>query len=321
MKNKRILAAIAAVSVLSLATGASVFAMTSPETKANDESVSEETDAAATDVTEAETAEAETSENVTTEAEDESVESTSAEAENAEDETTEADEAVEKVKPPHAEKKKPLVHADIDVTDFFYEIKDSIYPDDYDFIPETIIANWDNIRKIKVHFDFNMAEAEKPAAPAKPHEAKEVKGPNHVDLDVTDIFYQFKDRVNVDNYDIIPDAVKENWDNVSKVKVHVDFNKAEKDKPEKPEKPAGPADREDGKKPECPTPPVKNEDGEKPAPPTPPAKNEDGEKPAPPAPPAKNEDGEKPTPPHKLHEAEKAAGEEAENTTNAEISE
>lgn len=287
MKNKRILAAIAAVSVLSLATGASVFAMSaSPETNANEETVTEEMGAAVTDEAEAEYDEAEAAGSETAEAEDETAE----EAENAEEEASEADEAGEKVKPPHAEKDKTLRHADIDVTDFFYEIKDSINTDKYDFIPESILENWDNIKKVKVHVDFNTAD--KPAAPAKAEGVKEVKGPHHVDLDVTDIFFEFKDGVNIYKYDFVPDTVKENWDNIQKVKVHVDLGNAEKEKPEKPEKPAGPADREDGKKPERPTPPAKNEDDKKPTPPTPPAKNEDGEK---------------PVPPHKLHEAEAAA--------------
>lgn len=311
MKNKKILAAIAAVSVLSLATGASVFAMSAtPEANTKDEAIEVETDAAAD---EAEAAETETE---TAETEEEAAEETSAEAENAEEETTEADEAAEKIKPPHAEKDKPLAHVDMDVTDFFYEIKDSINVDKYGFIPESILENWDNIKKIKVHIDFNKdGAAEKPAAPAKAEGVKEVKGPHHVDLDVTDIFYEFKNSVNVDKYDIIPDTVKENWDNIRKIKVHVDFNKPAKDEAEKPEKPTPPAKDKDGEKPTPPTPP------------TPPAKNEDKEKPTPPTPPTphvKNEDKEKPehpTPPHKLHEAEKAAGAEAEETTDAEISE
>ena len=69
MRNKKILSAIAAVSVLSLATGVTVFAATaSPEAKTTEEAVVEETTAAA----------------------EETVEETSAEAENAEEATKKA---------------------------------------------------------------------------------------------------------------------------------------------------------------------------------------------------------------------------------------
>ncbi|MDD7515922.1 hypothetical protein [Ruminococcus flavefaciens] len=243
MRNKKILSAIAAVSVLSLATGVTVFAATaSPEAKTTEEAVVEETTAAA----------------------EETVEETSAEAENAEEETTAAEEAAEEVKLPPVAVDKPVGHVDLDVTDFFNEIKDLI---------------------------------------------------------------------DVHKYDVITDTLKENWDKIEKVKVHVDFEKPAKDEAEKPEPPVAPAELEDGEKPEPPAPPVapaELEDGEKPEPPAPPVAPEDGEKPEPPVPPVGPKDGEKPEPPmppHLRHEAEKAAAEaaaetaETETTTDAEISE
>ena len=132
------------------------------------------------------------------------------------------------------------------------------------------------------------AEGEVPAAPA---DVEAPAKPLHpVKLDLTDVFNEFRDVIDISKYDFIDDTIKENWNEISKVVVKVEFNKG--DKPAAP----APAAIEDGEKPEPPTPPAALEDGEKPEPPAPPVADENGEKPEPPTPPHLL-DGEKPEPP------------------------
>ena len=239
MKNKKVFAAIAAVSVLSVGTCVSAFA-TSQDEKAED------------------TAE------VTLTA----VEDTEAEAEDATEAVEEAaEEAAEEVS-----------------------------------------------EEAPVEAPAELAEA--PVAPADVEAPAKPLGP--MTLDLTDIFNEFRDVIDVTKYDFINDTIKENWNEISKVVVKLDFNKPEPpvaiEDGEKPEPPAPPVALEDGEQPEPPAPPVAPEDGEKPEPPTPPHLL-DGEKPEPPAPPV---DGPKGPKEEQAEEATTEAAAETETEAEAE---
>ncbi|EWM55149.1 hypothetical protein [Ruminococcus flavefaciens] len=240
-----------------------------------------------------------------------------------------------------AEKPEPPVI--LDVTDLIEQIRSFIEANDIEILNDVIIENWDKIEKVDVHFHAN----EKPAKPEtddaeKPvvedeteaevnEDGEEVENASKplkpVHLELTDLFFEFRDMIDLSKIDFIEDDVKEKILNAKDVHADVHFTK-----PEAPAKPV----IEEGEKPEPPAPPVAIEDGEKPEPPAPPVAIEDGEKPEPPAPPVAPADGEKPEPPappvapeapkgpaHHEHlgpkerEALKAAQAEAETATEA----
>lgn len=323
MKNKKqILAAIAAMSVLSSVAGLNTFA------------ANEKTEETAVTVAAEETTEAVEE---ATEAVEDATEAAPVVEEDGEKPEPPAPpvaiEDGEKPEPPAApeeDAEKPAKPIVLDVTDLLDQIRSFIDANKIDILTDDIIENWDNIKKVDVHFDTNEKPeavettedgevAEKPAKPAG--------GPTV--LNVTDLFNSFRGIIDINDLDFVTDELKDQIENVKDVTVHVHFAKADGEKPEPPVPPVAPAD---GEKPEPPAPPVAIEDGEKPEPPAPPVAPEDGEKPEPPVAPA---DGEKPEPPAppvapeapkgpahehlgpKEREALKAAQAEAESATEA----
>ena len=327
MKNKKqILAAIAAMSVLSSVAGLNTFA------------ANEKTEETAVTVAAEETTEAVEE---ATEAVEDTTEAAPVVEEDGEKPEPPAppvasEEDGEKPEPPAApeeDAEKPAKPIVLDVTDLLDQIRSFIDANKIDILTDDIIENWDNIKKVDVHFDTNEKPeavettedgevAEKPAKPAG--------GPTV--LNVTDLFNSFRGIIDINDLDFVTDELKDQIENVKDVTVHVHFAKADGEKPEPPVPPVAPAD---GEKPEPPAPPVAIEDGEKPEPPAPPVAPEDGEKPEPPAPPVAPADGEKPEPPAppvapeapkgpahehlgpKEREALKAAQAEAESATEA----
>jgi len=283
MKSKKnILAAIAAMSVMASAMSLNAFAAEEAEN----------TDVALTAAAVEEVAEEETSE------EEVVVE--------APELIVPADDA-EKPVPPEP----PVI---LDVTDFIDQIRTFIDANSIDILTDTILENWDQIEKVDVHFHAN----EKPEPPVAPEDAEKPEvdeevaeevaeeedaedsekpekplGPVHLEL--TDLFMQFRDKVDLSKVDFIDDETKEKILNAKDVHADVHFVN-----PNKPE------------------PPVAPEEGELPTPPAPPVAPEEGELPTPPAPPVAPEAPKGPAHEHlgpKEREALKAA--EAEATTEA----
>lgn len=308
MKNKKqILAAIAAMSVLSSVAGLNTFA------------ANEKTEETAVTVAAEETTEA--------------VEEATEAVEDATEAAPVAEEDGEKPEPPAAPEEgaeKPAKPIVLDVTDLLDQIRSFIDANKIDILTDDIIENWDNIKKVDVHFDTN----EKPEAVETTEDGEVAEKPTKpaggpTVLNVTDLFNSFRGIIDINDLDFVTDELKDQIENVKDVTVHVHFAKADGEKPEPPVAPA------DGEKPEPPAPPVAIEDGEKPEPPAPPVAPEDGEKPEPPAPPVAPADGEKPEPPAppvapeapkgpahehlgpKEREALKAAQAEAESATEA----
>ena len=261
MKNKKqILAAIAAMSVLSSVAGLNTFA------------ANEKTEETAVTVAAEETTEAVEE---ATEAVEDATEAAPVVEEDGEKPEPPAPpvaiEDGEKPEPPAApeeDAEKPAKPIVLDVTDLLDQIRSFIDANKIDILTDDIIENWDNIKKVDVHFDTNEKPeavettedgevAEKPAKPAG--------GPTV--LNVTDLFNSFRGIIDINDLDFVTDELKDQIENVKDVTVHVHFAKAE------------------GEKPEPPVPPVAIEDGEKPDPPAPPVAPADGEKPEPPAPP------------------------------------
>ncbi|MCR5601051.1 MAG: hypothetical protein K6G33_09975 [Ruminococcus sp.] len=240
---------------------------------------------------------------------------------------------------------KPEAPVIIDVTDFIDQIRSFIEANDIDVLTDTILENWDEIEKVDVHFHANAKpeapvkadedeDAEKPEAPTKADEDEDAEKPakalKPVHLDLTDLFFQFRDVIDASKIDFVDDATKEKILNAKDVHADVHFKKAEPEKPvppvapviddnaEKPEPPTAPAIDDNAEKPELPTPPappVAPDENEKPVPPTPPT---------PPTPPVAPEAPKGPKHEHlgpKEREALNAAEAPTEAPTEAEISE
>ncbi len=295
MNYKKLTAAITAICVLSVATGATAFAAKNViADKTEDSIVTEET----TESTEKdeEIADEEVSDEEVTE-DEESADAPEAEApekpvppvvedeeivEGEDGEVTEDEESAEKpAKPAKKAGKKEIV--DMINSTFDFETAD--------FIDDETKAAWfefcknnldDAAPKVEKPVADKEADAEKPVKPAKKAGKKE-------------IVEMINNTFDLEAASFISDETKAAW---------FEFCTELNAEPEKPVPPVV----EDGEKPAPPAPPV-DENGEviKPEPPAPPV-DENGEviKPEPPTPPV-HEEGEKPAPPVKPEKGEKPA--------------
>ena len=223
MKNKKqILAAIAAMSVLSSVAGLNTFA------------ANEKTEETAVTVAAEETTEA--AEEVTEAAEEPAAPEVKEDGEKPEPPAPPVAPEEDAEKPeapaaPETDGEKPAKPIVLDVTDLLDQIRSFIDANKIDILTDDIIENWDNIKKVDVHFDTNEKpeavdtteaaeegeEAEKPAKPAG--------GP--AVLNVTDLFNSFRGIIDINDLDFVTDELKDQIDNVKDVTVHVHFAKAE----------------------------------------------------------------------------------------------
>ena len=249
MKSKKnILAAIAAMSVMASAMSLNAFAAEDAETTEEAVAIT----AVAEDVEEEDAAE----------------EAVEVEAPELVVPDAELDET-EKPVPPEP----PVI---LDVTEFIEQIRTFIDANSIDILTDTILENWDQIEKVDVHFHANEKpeppvapeDAEKPevdeeAEAEEAEDAEDVEKPTKplgpVHLELTDLFMQFRDKVDLSKIDFIDEDTLEKILNAKDVHADVHFVN-----PNKPEPPVAP---EEG---ELPTPPVAPEDGELPTPPAPP---------------------------------------------------
>ncbi|WP_294753091.1 hypothetical protein [uncultured Ruminococcus sp.] len=251
MKSKKnILAAIAAMSVMASAMSLNAFA-------AEETEVAEETVA------------------ITAVAEDEAEDT----AEEAVEEAVEV-ETPDLIVPPAEldEDEKPVPPEPpviLDVTEFIDQIRTFIDANSIDILTDTILDNWDQIEKVDIHFHSN----EKPVPPVPPEDeekpevdeeaaedaeeaedAEDVEKPTKplgpVHLELTDLFMEFRDKVDLSKVDFLDEETIEKILNAKDV--HADVHFVNPNKPEPPTPPTPPE------------PPVAPEDGEKPVPPTPP---------------------------------------------------
>lgn len=235
MKNNRILAAIAAMSVMASATSITAFAAETDEETVVDTAVEEVV-------------------------EEEVAEDSDLFVLTASNDTEEAD-----VEAPTA----PVPPVIVDVTEIIDQIRTYIEMTNLDILNDTIIDNWDQIEKVDVHFQANEkpqppvpAEKAEDAEEAEDDAEKPTKPLGPVNINLTDLFTEFKDLIDLDKIDFIDDEVKEQILNAKNVEAHVHFKHVA---PEPPEAPVPPV-VDDSEKPEPPTPPVVD-DAEKPVPP------------------------------------------------------